>query len=353
MSYVDEEIKKSYVVTYQELIFIFIVFSVILIVLYPKDLLKEQILSENSNYDLSMLYLKNLLKHHPEDESLMLILAEQSLRSGKKDLSLRLLGLLLESKNEKYRNKATLLSYELQKDDYYYFKDEAQQQKQKQILRKLFLLIYHHKMYEDKDIEKWYQESMFLNEQRARYDFVQQKLLQDPTNVKLMEEAYYLAVNLSKKRDSYKYISILQKYDTARVEKWAIAEYYMLLHYKQYAKVKKFLIEKSADSIKWKIMLAEYYLMKKMYQESSDIYMQLSNETQDYKDKRGYWFKSLQSLQAGNLLNAAADLAYNTEQYYIEDILARKFLLKLYMATGHLDYASKLSKRILQKESYR
>ena len=81
--------------------------------------------------------------------------------------------------------------------------------------------------------------------------------------------------------------------------------------------------------------------------------MQLSNETQDYKDKRGYWFKSLQSLQAGNLLNAAADLAYNTEQYYIEDILARKFLLKLYMATGHLDYASKLSKRILQKESYR
>ena len=84
MSHVDNEIEKVYVATYKELIFTFIVFSIILIVLYPKDLLKEQILAEKSNYDLSMLYLENLLDHDPNNESLMLILAEQSLRTGKK-----------------------------------------------------------------------------------------------------------------------------------------------------------------------------------------------------------------------------------------------------------------------------
>ncbi|MDQ7066894.1 MAG: hypothetical protein Q9M40_02205 [Sulfurimonas sp.] len=109
MSYADDKIKKVYVITYKELIFTFLMFSVILIVLFPKDILKEQILAENSNYDLSMLYLKNLLKHSPEDESLMLILAEQSLRSGKRDLSLRLLELLLQSKNVEYRHKAHIL----------------------------------------------------------------------------------------------------------------------------------------------------------------------------------------------------------------------------------------------------
>ena len=137
MSIVDSEHSRNYVVTYKELIFTFSVFVVILFVLYPKDLLKEQILSEKSNYDLSMLYLKNLLEHEPENESLMLILAEQSLRSGKRDLSLRLLNLLLKSKNTEYRHKATLLSYELKKDNYYYFKDADKQAQAKEELRRV------------------------------------------------------------------------------------------------------------------------------------------------------------------------------------------------------------------------
>ena len=355
MSYVDEEVKKSYVVTYQELIFIFIVFSVILIVLYPKDLLKEQILSEKSNYDLSMLYLKNLIKHNPEDESLMLILAEQSLRTGKRDLSLRLLELLLESKSIENRHKSTLLSYELLKDEYYYFKDEAKQIAQKKILRKLFLNIYNDKMYKEGEIEKWYQESIFLDEKGARYYFLQQKLIQEPEDVELLETAYYLSVSLSKKQDSYKYINMLQIYDVKNAEKWYLAEYYMLLQYKQYTKVKKLLLENSKNSKnskKWKNLLAEYYLMKKEYKNSSDIYLELSDESSDNVDKREYLFQAVQAFQSGNKLDEAARLAYENEQYYIDDIVVRKFLLKLYMATGHLDYASKLSKKILQRKGY-
>ena len=112
---------KEYVASYKELIITFLVFCIILFMLYPKDLIKEQILAENSNYDLSMLYLKNMLKNDPSNESLMLLLASQSLRSGKKDLAYKLLELLHNSKDKTVRYKAFRESYILAKEDYFYF----------------------------------------------------------------------------------------------------------------------------------------------------------------------------------------------------------------------------------------
>ena len=50
--------EKKYVGTYKEIAIMFISFSVILFFLYPKNMISKQILSEKSNYDLSMLYLE-------------------------------------------------------------------------------------------------------------------------------------------------------------------------------------------------------------------------------------------------------------------------------------------------------
>ena len=127
MSYVDNKHEKVYVITYKELIFLFVSFIIILIILYPKDRIKEQILAENSNYDLSMLYLENILEHEQDNEELLLTLAQKSLKLGKKDLSLRLLELVLKSENDDYRNRATMLSYDLKKDDYFYYKSKRRQ----------------------------------------------------------------------------------------------------------------------------------------------------------------------------------------------------------------------------------
>ena len=109
---------KIYVVTYQELVFLFLIFTLMLIFLYPKDLLKKQIEAETSNYTLSMLYLRNLLIHHPNDESLMLLLSKQSLKSGDRDTALELLKFLEKSDNIKLKNDSFVLSYELYKLNY-------------------------------------------------------------------------------------------------------------------------------------------------------------------------------------------------------------------------------------------
>jgi len=350
MSYADNEYKKSYVITYKELFFTFVVFCIILFVLYPKDLLKEQILSENSNYDLSMLYLENLLQHSPEDESLMLILAEQSLRSGKKDLSLRLLKLLLKSKNREHREKATLLSYELQKENYYYLEDADKKLEQKKLLRDLFISIYYAKMYNKDDIDKWYKESMFVNVGRATYFFVQKKLIKEQQNIDLLQQAYYFAKKFNYHDDALKYVKLLQKYDRSNRDKWILAEYHMYIQFKKYHKAEQLLKKYADDSLAWKIKLAEFYLMTKSYKKSSKVYIELFQDSKEYEEKKKYFYKSVRALQAGNYLSDAARLVHRYENFYIHDINVRNFMLKIYMATGNLNYASTLSKKILQKE---
>lgn len=351
MSYVDNSHEKSYVVTYKELLFTFVVFSMILFVLFPKDLLKEQILAENSNYDLSMLYLKNLLKHSPEDESLMLILAEQSLRSGKKDLSIRLLDLLLMSDNQDYKFKATLLSYELKKEDYYYLKDYDLLKKQKKELRTLFFRIYMHKMYDDSEIQKWHDESLFAGTPTSTYFFTQKLLKDDKENIKLLEEAYFLSIRLNKPKDSLKYIRLLSKYDKTRANKWLLDEYYMYINYKQYNKAEKLLkTEAKSGSIKWSTRLADFYLMRKSFYKASNIYIELFKDSNDYKTRRSYFYKATGALQAGSRFSKAARLAKRYERYYLNDKAARQYILKLYISTGNLEYASSLSKKILKKE---
>jgi len=352
MSYVDnnkeDEFEEVYVVTYKELIFIAIVFSVILIVLYPKDLIKQEIRSENSNYDLSMLYLKDLIEHSPNDESLKLILAEQSLRSGKKEQSLELLNKLIFSKNIKRRNKALLLSYELRKSRYFDIETEFKQEKERKILKELFKQIYSKKLYDEKDLDKWYNEAVFNQHYEAMYYFVKKKLQKEPTNVKLLDMAYFLATKFKDKKNAAKYIELLVKYDTKNQDKWATAYFYYLVNAKQYKKAQKIVEKFSNLSKDWTLRLADFYTMRKLYKKSSKIYLQLFNEAKKYDEKKKYFFKALGALQAGGYLKKSANLAHKYEDYYIKDVEVRKFLLKLYLQTDSLDYAVGLSKKILK-----
>jgi len=350
MSYVDNKHEKVYVITYKELIFLFVSFTLILIILYPKDRIKEQILAENSNYDLSMLYLENILEHEQDNEELLLTLAQKSLKLGKKDLSLRLLELVLKSENDDYRNRATMLSYDLKKDDYFYYKSKRRQLVQKKKLKKLFVNIYNHKMYTDKDIEKWYQESQFLGEDEIGYALLKEKLENDPMNLKMLENSYYLAAKLDKKDEAVEFIRLLAQRDVERKEKWLIDEYYFFVNAKEYKKAQNILEERSKNSKEWKARYAEYYLLRKSYKKSFDVYINLFNQEKEYSSKRDYFIKAVNSLQAGKYYKKSVYLGRKYEKRYIKDEKVRKFLLKLYMATGNLNYATSLANKILRKE---
>jgi len=350
MSYVHNNNEKNYVATYKELIVTFVIFCVILIVLYPKEIIKEQILSEKSNYDLSMLYLRNLLDHDPENEQLMLILAEQSLRTGKIDLSLRLLDLLHKSKNPDYRNKSNKLSYELIKDRYFYISDESILVKERKKLKKFFYSIFKDKKFKEENYDMWYREAMFNSHDVATYYFVKKLLIKEPLDIDYLQSAYYMANKFNDSEEAVGYLDLLMKYDPNQKEKWLADRYYVLMNDKEYKEAELFLEDKSKDSLKWKIELAEFYLMRKKYVSASNVYMSLFDESSDYKVKKNYFYKATGALQAGSHLKRAASLGNKYENYYINDLGVRKFLLKMYIATGNLEYASDLSMKILRKE---
>jgi outer membrane PBP1 activator LpoA protein len=350
MHHIDHNSEKVYVASYKELIFIFVVFIAILVVLHPKDMIKEQILAEKTNYDLSMLYLKNILEQEPENEEIMLLLANQSLSTGNKDLSLKLLELLLKSKDKEMRTRVTFLSYNLIKDDYNFSNDEEQKTLLKKKLYTLMDQILEDDVYKEEDLQKWYSEAIFLDYDRAKYIFLKQLLAKDDKNIALLKDAYYLSVKLSYPADTTKYVHALAQYDTERQEAWQKDEYYALVRNKEYQRAEILLLAYSETSTEWKKRLAEFYLMRKENIKASGIYMHFFSVTEDYNSKKEYFFKAVRALQGSNHLKEAAELAKSYEKYYEKDREVRDFLLKVYMATENLDYAHELSIKILEKE---
>ncbi len=340
--------EKKYVVTYKELILTSIVFCVILFVLYPKDLLKNQILSEASNYDLSMLYLRNMLDNDPSNESLMMGLAEQSLRSGKRDLSFRLLELLHNSKDYDMRKKANVLSYKLAKEDYFFFKDKKKKQEQMLKIAALFENIMLNKFYNEDDIDIWHKEALFVKDDFWTNYFLKKRIKKNPSDVKLLEEGYYLAMKLGNKRNAISLLHALQQHDKYRKNQWIFAEYHMAMDAKKYIEAEMILKKHSDDSLSFKDELAHFYNSRGAYIKSSQIYMSLYHDIHLYSVKKRYLIKAIKELQAGNYLSQAVDLAAAYEKRYINDREVRSYILKLYIAAGDLNKATQLAKKLLK-----
>lgn len=342
--------EEVYVVTYKELLFSLVVFIIILVALFPKGILKDQISADKSNYDLSMVYLKDLLEHNPDDESLQLILLEKSIQMGDINASLTLSQNLLSSENEYIKQKSILLAYETKKAKYFSIKNEKEQKAVYNELEKLFQIIFAKKLYDD-NIHKWYEEAALVQNNHAAYYFLQTLLNKDPRNVNLLSDGYYLSMKLYKREDTMKYLNALEKYDTQNALKWAMAKYDILIHYKDYNSAEIILQQYADNSVEMKNRLADFYLMMQKYQAASDVYMKLYFISADTKTKQEYFIKAVETLQSGNLMKHAAKLVHKFENNYIHDRKMRKFFLKVYLAAGELEYASELSKKILLYEN--
>ncbi len=351
MSFATSERKQ--VTTYKELIIIFTIFTLILIALYPKDLLEEHILRENSNYDLSMLYLENMLKNDPTNEKLMLSLATQSLRSGRKDLAARLLSLLHQSKDPQILYKAYRESYTLEKEDYFYFiskKKTKQQEKYFKLLTKLFHTINTKHYYADTEYEYMFKESMFMQQPERAFNFA---LLEDEKMSKKIiqiEQVYYLALKENNIAYSIKAVDFEMSQDKKHQKKWRNAKYYLLAKYYSRDDAVAYMKEKAKSSLFWRKKLAEYYFSQKEFKNSADIYIEEFHANNDYKKQKFYFKKAINTLAAGKDKNNILRVAKRYENYFFHDESMRTYLLKTYIANGKPEYAATLSKKILERK---
>jgi len=340
--------KPPVVISNKELIFLLGVFIFILVQLYPKNILQKIIEDDHSNYALTMVYLKDLLKHHPNDLMLNLVYLKKKMEVRDINISIPLANKLMQSKKEMIKNQATLLAFHAYMIQYFQMKKSKQRDEIYNKICKLFSIIYEKKLYNGNNKE-WLSHATFVKNNVARYYFLQRLLAKESKNVALLRDAYFLALKLGHKQDANEYMESLLIYDKKNPQEWAIAKYNALISYKRYNEAQKVLEQNANKSLEIKKRLASFYLMRSLYASAAKTYIELSHEVKDKQKRNMYIKKAIRVLQSGDLLDEAAKLAHNYESRYLNNIKMRQFILKIYLASGKLDLADKYAKKILHQ----
>jgi len=342
--------KRVYVATHKEIIIGFMTFSLILAVLYPKKMIMNQILSEKSNYDLSILYIENMLKNDPKNETLIMLLAKKSFKKNR-DLAFNLLKLLKKSKSINVQGQAYPMSYKIEKGNYFYLEQKKEKEKLAKVYQKLektFSVILEKHFYKQADLSMLYKEAIFLKSLPYEYILVKEILKLQPNNIKILSDAFYITSKLKKNEEAMLYLDRLSKVDIKHKIKWYDERYYLLTQEYQYAKVKSYLLQAAKTSQYWRDKVIEFYISNKQYKKASDYYMYLFSINSNFYVKRNLWFKAIDTLLSDKLIKDAVNLAYKYESYFIRDKKSRIKLLKIYISSNNLNRARKLSLKILK-----
>jgi len=337
------------VISNKELVFLLAVFIFILVQLYPKNVLQKIIEDDHSNYALTMVYLKDLLKHNPNDAMLNLVYLKKEMQVRDINISIPLANRLMHSKKEFVKNQAILLAFQAYMIQYFKLNGSQKKAKIYNKIRRLFSIVYAKKLYDKKNPKEWYSNAVFVKNDRAKYYFLQQLLKKDAKNVSYLRAAYFLALKFEDRKAANHYMDALLIYDTKNPQEWAIAKYNALVYYKKYHEAQLVLEQYANKSLEIKKRLASFYLMRSLYESASKTYIALSKEVRDKREKNMYVKKAILALQSGDLLNEAAKLAHNYENTYLNNSRMRQFIIKIYLAAGKLDLADKYSKKILQE----
>ena len=337
------------VITNKELLFLIAVFIFILVQLYPKNVLQKIITDDHSNYALTMVYLKDLMKHSPNDTMLQLVYLKKKMQVRDINISIPLAQKLMHAKREYIRDGATLFAFQANMIKYFQLKNHKKRKQLYPTLQKLFSTIYTKKLY-DNNVSQWYSNATFVQNAPARYFFVKQLIKQKPKNVKFLQSAYFLALRFDDKKDANNYLKSLLLYDKKNPQEWVMEKYYALMLYKKYHEAQVTLEKNAYKALKIEKTLAEFYLMRSMYTKASKTYLKLADKVTNQKKHDNYIKKAIQALQSGNLLKQASELAHIYEIQYIKNIPMRQFILKIYISSGELNLADEYAKKILYME---
>ncbi len=340
--------KRRFVVSYLELFFLFALFASMLALLYQKDLLKEQVLAESSNYDLTATYLENMLRLESDNERLMLAMAEVSINSHNFDLAQKLIEVLYTNQKNVTKAEVYSLDYKLYKERYFQSKDEQEKVQLKKKLEEIFSVIMKEKLYDD--LRPWYNESRFLENRELSFELLKELLKREPKSVDLLKDRLFFTQyfeDIKGEGESYK--KLIEIDIAYNAQEWKENYYYYLLRTKNYDEAKDIALELSTDSTYWKNELAEFYMFQKEYKNASKVYLELFYLIDRKNVRDGYLISAINALSTAKAYDEMTALIKKYEKLYSDDAEMNKRFLKLYLSINRLDLANGLAKKILTK----
>jgi len=334
--------KDVEVISYIEVFLVLLVFSFVLYVLYPKNMLEKQVLAESSNYDLTAIYLENMLRIEPENTELTLALVKASIKGGKYDLALKMIALLGKGADEKLLHELIGFRFEALKVKYFSTNEKKYQDEVKAEIRLLLAEVIEDRHYDDKNLEYWYSGSREFSLNAPSLFFLYRLLEREERSVWL-EECFYLSAELKDEKMQRECLMKLRTIDVSRYEKWTVEAYYLAVQEGEIERAIALLKDMATRSKKWREELAKFYVEIKRYKDGSSEYMILYKSASSSKEKNKYLLKALQALQYGSLMDEATRLARKYEALYYKDKEMSGMFIRLYLSIGALDDAKRVS----------
>jgi hypothetical protein len=340
--------EKDLVITSLEILALFIGALLLLILLFPKDKLKEQVMKEKSNYDLTATYLQNLIRIDPNNSKLVLTMAKTLSIQKRYNLAKSILEKLSDNEEDSIREEAVISYLEINN---ILLEKEKDPKKIKKIIDKNRGLLRKISLKKINDLKKsktLYYAALSINDKESAIRFSQNliNLIKGKEKIKWFKYTHYLAVDLNKTDIDKSALIFLSKNDKNDKKEWLQALSTYTLKSPNIDKlIKKLQLDDESK--------AYFYLLNKKYEKSAKLYKKVFEESKDPKNKRELFITIIDSMRASNKTKKAAILVHKYEDLYISDKEIRKKLLKLYLEANRADFAKKLSLKIMAQRGSR
>ncbi len=337
--------KREFVVTNLEIFLLFFSFLGILFLLFPKESLQKQVLAEKSNFDLTAIYLKNLMKLNPEDNELILVMAKTLYQQKKYDLAINLLKILNDNPDKKISQDATLLHIKINNTRLKVEKDSSILQKIKDENSKLLKSVIYNKYIDKNSSKTLYHAAITSGDKTSALKFNRNILdfVKGEERIKWFKNYHYLASDLNEVKEDIYALKILTKEDKNESKMWLNSLIPLL--------DKNIDLENLASDLSLdKEALANLYILKNRKNRAILIYKQLHYDEKNLEKREKLFIKLIDMYKASNNTASAAKFAKVYENEYKKNSHMTNILLKLYLEANRADFAKDLSLKIIKQK---
>ncbi len=341
MSHADKQFE---VATYGETLFIAAIFIFVLIVLYPKAMLQEQILAESKNYDLTTAYLRNMIKLEPQNDELLVRLTKLSIERGKLDLGGELLSVLRQSNVPALIEQRRLLEYRLLKAERALHVAIEEQNKIDDTLRALMAQAAAEGV-KDIDLAKvWFEEAMKLEEPHHALAFL--SVLTRSNEPYWLEQCLYLAGSLGAYDQQFECVEALLRHDGAHHRQWLLARYHVALASERKDRAIESALELALDEPRYYNEAAMLYAALGDYEAAADLMLARYRESGDVR----ILLRALDWLRSGGLKRRLVEVMHAYEERYLDDPKVSNAFMRIYLASEQLEEARRLASKVLRRQ---
>ncbi len=340
---------KAKFIDNKEIAVFVIIFFLIAYILFPKGKIERFILEEDSNINLSNIYLKQLIKLNP-DPNLKILMVERLIKLGKYDEVLDYIKELELYPEENIKAKAFFSKYLILKTKY--FSDQFSEEDKEKIRQEMkeILKSSYRKSLDLNFLEEIFKESLSM----AFPDIALEVSLKinsiKPENLHWLEESYKqslatenysIALNILRKlimKDEKDKVFWLQKFYNISL---MLKDYDEALWSLNYLKV----LDKN-NEVSYNKKILDLYLIRRDYIKAMDYCLFLLEKERNFNKKKEYFKKTLEIAMYSKNYRLVKETIRKNYKNFLQDREMVKFILKSALATGDPKFAHEIALEI-------